>query len=518
MDTKLEDIRVQLANLGRTNLWFLCKGVLSHGISPVKNLLTVGLHREMCAVVESTTHNRKLLLVPRGTLKTTVAGIGRPIQRLLQDPTRRILLACNTMRNAQRRLRRIQRHFEANPIFRWLYPEVVPDFDKVPWNANEMTVRRSATTVEPSVDIAGVGTAVTGRHYTDIVKDDIVDDKNTNTPELIEDTIEWDASTIPLFDDPEDPSNEEVVIGTPWHRADLYSLKSADPEYLVYIRHALEATDGTPDFSAGLPIFPERLSRDRLEKIRDRIANDELFFCQYMCDPRGGEASQFRREWIQTFDGEPEGDLTYALTVDPGSLRPDDGDFTAYVVCAVDVHSNLYVVHRVAARHNPREIINTIFDIYAQFQLIHSVGIEEVAYQKTLQFFAQEEMRRRGVWLPFVHLHTDTRVSKEMRIRSMIPRFSNLSMFIRPHMMDLKNQLLDFPKGRHDDLIDALAYQLQLIRTPQVKVNVVVDPFSLEEILKELADRKHGPGTLLRSNLVDAYVQPVRMYDLKDVN
>jgi predicted phage terminase large subunit-like protein len=350
------------------------------------------------------------------------------------------------------------------------------------------------------------------------VKDDIVDDKNTNTPELIEDTIEWDASTIPLFDDPEDPSNEEVVIGTPWHRADLYSLKSADPEYLVYIRHALEATDGTPDFSAGLPIFPERLSRDRLEKIRDRIANDELFFCQYMCDPRGGEASQFRREWIQTFDGEPEGDLTYALTVDPGSLRPDDGDFTAYVVCAVDVHSNLYVVHRVAARHNPREIINTIFDIYAQFQLIHSVGIEEVAYQKTLQFFAQEEMRRRGVWLPFVHLHTDTRVSKEMRIRSMIPRFSNLSMFIRPHMMDLKNQLLDFPKGRHDDLIDALAYQLQLIRTPQVKVNVVVDPFSLEEILKELADRKHGPGTLLRSNLVDAYVQPVRMYDLKDVN
>ena len=517
MDTRLEDIRTQLASLGRSNLWFLCRGVLSHGVSKDKNLLTPHLHKEVCAVVESDTHNRKLLLVPRGTLKTTIAAIGRPVQRLLQDPNRRILLSCNTMRNAQRRLRRIQRHFEVNPIFRWLYPEVIPEFDKVPWNANEMTVRRTTTLIEPTVDIAGVGTAVTGRHYDTIIKDDIVDDKNTNTPELIEDTIEWDASTIPLFDDPEDPSNEEVVIGTPWHRADLYSLKSADPEYLVYIRHALENSEGNPDFSAGLPIFPERLSRERLERIRDRVANDELFFCQYMCDPRGGEASQFRREWVLEFKKEPEGELAVSLTVDPGSLRPDDGDFTAYVVCGVDARANMYVLHRIAIRHNPREIINTLFDLNSQFKP-HSIGIEEVAYQKVLRHFATEEMRRRNVWLPFVELKTDTRVSKEMRIRSLIPRFSNSSIFIRPHMSDLRNQLLDFPKGRHDDLIDALAYQLQILRVPQVRKVTTVDPFSIEEVLKELADRRHLPGQLLQANLVEEYQRPVRHYSLREVN
>ena len=476
------------------------------------------LHKEMCAVIETPTHNRKLLEVPRGTFKTTIAAVGRSIQRLAQDPNRRILLACNTMRNAQRRLRRIQRHFEVNPIFRWLYRDLIPEFDKVPWNANEMVVVRSTTPIEPSVDIAGVGTAITGRHYDTIIKDDIVDDKNTNTPELIEDTIEWDASTIPLLDEPENPSNEEIVIGTPWHRADLYSLKQIDPEYLVYIRHALEDEEGKPDFSNGTPVFPERLNKELLSRIRERMANDELFFCQYMCDPRGGEASQFRREWILNFDREPEGELTYALTVDPGSLRPNDGDYTAYVVCAVDVRSNMYVVYRLAIRHNPREIVNNIFDIYAQYPKIHAIGIEEVAFQKVLKYFVGEEMRKRGVFLPMAELKTDTRISKEMRLRALIPRFSNGSIYIRPYMTDLKDQLLDFPKGRHDDLVDALAYQLQLIRTPQPRKTVVVDPFSIEEILKELVLRKHGPGTLLKRNLTDEYVQPVRMYGIKNFN
>jgi hypothetical protein len=85
-------------------------------------------------------------------------------------------------------------------------------------------------------------------------------------------------------------------------------------------------------------------------------------------------------------------------------------------------------------------------------------------------------------------------------------------------MTDLKNQLLDFPKGRHDDLIDALAYQLQLLRTPQPRKSTHVDPFSIEEILKELADRRHGPGTFLQSNLTDFYTQPTKHFNLREVN
>ena len=498
--SKLEDIRIQLAELGRINLYFLCKGILGY------KLLTPTLHKELCHVIESSEWNKKLILIPRGTFKTTIAVFGRAIQRIIQNPDRRILIACNTVRNAQRRLRKIEGHFEHNALFRWLYQEIIPDFGKVPWSANEMVVVRKSSFAEPTIDIAGVGSAVTGRHYTDQIKDDIVDDKNTNTMELIEDLIDWDSSTIPLFDEPESKGCEELVIGTPWSKADVYSIKREDPDYAVYVRHALEGKDGSPDFEHGIPIFPERLDKERLEKIRMRIANDELFYCQYMCDPRGGAASQFQRDWIQNYVEEPNL-LETSITVDPGSLRPDDGDFSAFVVVGIDVRGNMYVLHRYSARLNPREIIETLFDLYRQYPNTHTIGIETVAYQKVLKFFAEEEMRKRSVWLPLRELHTDTRISKEMRIRALIPRFSNKTVFIKSYMTDLVDQLLDFPKGRYDDLIDALAYQLQLIIVPQERKPKVVDPFCIEEILIELIKKNKQGGMAFPTHLADAYVE-----------
>jgi predicted phage terminase large subunit-like protein len=261
-----------------------------------------------------------------------------------------------------------------------------------------------------------------------------------------------------------------------------------------------------------MPIFPERFPRPKLEKIRRRIGNDELFFCQYMCDPRGGESSQFRREWIKYYEtNELPSLLNLFLTCDPGGLRPDTGDFTAYLVCGVDKRNNIYILHSTAIRHNPREIIDTLFDLKQQFPSVMTIGIEGVAYQKSLMFFAQEEMRRRNVFLPIRELETSTRVSKEMRIRSLVPRFSNGTVFLKAGQTEIVDQLLDFPKGRHDDLIDALAYQLQLLIVPQEAAQNVVDPMSMEFILTELAQsfRLKSMGKLLETRLSNQqYEQP----------
>lgn len=503
---ELEEFRLQLADLGRKDLYFFCKAILGF------TRLSPDLHRELCWAVSTRQSNRKLIIIPRGHYKSTIATKGYAIQRLVQDPNERILISSATATNAERFLRHIKAQFEQNVLLKWLYPEIYPDFNKTTWSNKEIILRRSQAFPEPSVDTCGVGTAITGRHYTIQIKDDIVDDKNTNTPELIEGTIDWDASTIPLFDDPEDPTNEEVVIGTPWHKADIYSLKRVDSDYIVYIRHSLENAEGGPDYAHGEPIFPERFPRTKLEKIRKRIGNDELFFCQYMCDPRGGESSQFRREWLKFYQpSELPNTLHYFIACDPGGLRPDAGDYTAYVVGALDASNNLYILHASAVRHNPREIIDTWFELMKQFPDVLTIGVETVAYQKSLIFFAVEEMRRRNVFLPIRELKTSTRITKEMRIRSLIPRFSNGTVFLREGQTELVDQLLDFPKGRHDDLADALAYLLQLLIVPSEPLVEVLDPFSMEAILTELAknQRLGRMGKLLETRLSDFhYVEP----------
>jgi phage terminase large subunit-like protein len=53
--------------------------------------------------------------------------------------------------------------------------------------------------------------------------------------------------------------------------------------------------------------------------------------------------------------------------------------------------------------------------------------------------------------------------AKETRIRGLIPRYESKSIFhIEGECGDLEEELLTFPKGIHDDVIDSLAYQLQI--------------------------------------------------------
>ena len=70
-------------------------------------------------------------------------------------------------------------------------------------------------------------------------------------------------------------------------------------------------------------------------------------------------------------------------------------------------------------------------------------------------------MRRRGVFFTFDELKADS--NKEGRIMTLQPRYEAGVLFIKKGMEDLRYQLTNFPRTTHDDIIDALAYQLQLI-------------------------------------------------------
>lgn len=55
--------------------------------------------------------------------------------------------------------------------------------------------------------------------------------------------------------------------------------------------------------------------------------------------------------------------------------------------------------------------------------------------------------------------------SKNIRIEGLVPRFEVGTIFMKREMSDLVDELTTFPKGIHDDLIDALAYQLELAQS-----------------------------------------------------
>jgi predicted phage terminase large subunit-like protein len=84
------------------------------------------------------------------------------------------------------------------------------------------------------------------------------------------------------------------------------------------------------------------------------------------------------------------------------------------------------------------------------------VGIESTAYQVVL---AEELMFNSTLPVRELHPHKD-KVTRAMQLSAYIE--AGRVKFDRYRHQDLIRQLLDFPMGAHDDLVDALGYAVAM--------------------------------------------------------
>lgn len=79
--------------------------------------------------------------------------------------------------------------------------------------------------------------------------------------------------------------------------------------------------------------------------------------------------------------------------------------------------------------------------------------------------FFEEEMRKRNKFFTITPLkHHGTK--KETRIRALIPRIESKSVFFIGDCNDLEQEMRVFPRGQHDDILDAFAYQEDIAFKP----------------------------------------------------
>lgn len=60
-----------------------------------------------------------------------------------------------------------------------------------------------------------------------------------------------------------------------------------------------------------------------------------------------------------------------------------------------------------------------------------------------------------------------TSISKETRILGLVPRFEWGRITVAPGMRDFEDEYAHFPRGAHDDILDALASLEELVHYPQ---------------------------------------------------
>lgn len=427
--------------------------------------MTTHLHKEMCTWIDSPT-KRKHGIVPRGHLKTSVWTIANSIRRITKRPNIRILIGNETATNSSHWLQKIEKVWERNALFQWLFPELIPDFGRHSrWNQTEMLVPREIDYPEATIEVIGVGGAVVSRHYNLIKLDDLVGKEASESSEVMRKTIDWYQYCESLL---EDLGRDEIHnLGTPWGFADLDAwIRENERDWTDFFFRSCYDDNF-------VPIWSERFTPEILAKLKKKYGAYK-FSCQYLCKPVNPESGSLEEKDLRWYDWrngyivprsgslvgviDPVKSLTRYLRVDP-ALSEKPGAARSAIVCdGIYRDDRIFLLDAWADRCQPFKMVEKIFELHEKW-MPEAIGIEAIAYQRILKPLIEDEANRRGVWLNIVDLKPDQREKKENRIRGRIqPLAAQGRLWVNEEHSDFLEEYRTFPRGQTVDLLDAFAY------------------------------------------------------------
>lgn len=345
-------------------------------------------------------------------------------------------------------------------------------FPEVKLKEDEQARGRWRTTKGGGYNAVGVGGPITGRGADIFLIDDPIKNREEANSEVYRNkTWEWFTSTAftRLH-----PGGVMVIIITRWHLDDLAG-RILENEDLVDRTKVLKfpaiATKDGKHRKQGEALWPTRYSLDALTEIKTTIGPYD-WESLYQCSPILTESQEFKPIWYKYIDEDELDSMktTNYLTVDTAMSKNAQADYCGFCDNAVD-KEDFWNLKAWRARLGPEELIDNLFSLH-ETRKYSAIGIERTAYLDGLKPFLDAEQRRRQKFLPIVELkHNQT--SKEIRIRGLIPRYAAGSIRHVKHRCDaLEEEQMQFPNGIHDDVLDATAYQDQLVTTKKSSVHV----------------------------------------------
>jgi phage terminase large subunit-like protein len=225
---------------------------------------------------------------------------------------------------------------------------------------------------------------------------------------------------------------------------------------------AIAERDEPPYRSAGEPLWPTKYDHKALAEIKAAVGPYD-WQALYQGSPILTENQEFKPHWIKRI-AEVNVDAMSCrrfLTVDTAMSRKAQADFTGFCDNRVN-RENFWHLKAWGMKLGPEELVDILFSLH-KVHRYEVIGIEKTTYTQGLKPYLDSEQRKRNMFLPIVELsHNQT--NKEVRIRGLIPIYASGSVYhIDGQCKELEEQMTHFPVNINDDVIDAVAYQLQVV-------------------------------------------------------
>ena len=437
-------------------------------------------HYDIAKNLMDKSHKQVNIIAPRGHAKSSIVGGVFPLWHIMfEKGPKLIVLISRTQDHAVKLLGTIKDVLDYSSQFRQLFGYWGMNSARV-WSKAEIELKDGTMII-----CKGTGQQLRGIKHgnqrpTLIILDDPEDENNTKTAEAMESNLRWLLqSAIPSLD----PERGRIaIIGTPIHqRCIVETLKEMTGWRNLLYKPDLDNNKAL--WETWQPIEKLRQKKTELESI-NRVS---VFYREYMCEVVGDEDQLFRESYINYYDGSLFHDssgnaflkITYLnhsdtteerpvnvfMGVDPASSTRQTADFSTIVPVAIDAQGNRFVLPYYRKRATPMSLAEAILE-YFKIYKPEKVRIESVGYQEMLREYVKVRCEESNMFIPGLEIKENPRNSKSMRLETMEPYFAQGKFHMQKNMMELKDELLLYPRGKHDDLLDGLYYATKKIYQP----------------------------------------------------
>ena len=215
-----------------------------------------------------------------------------------------------------------------------------------------------------------------------------------------------------------------------------------------------------PRAEEGEKLWPERYPESF---IKDERRKQVKFESQYNQSPINSKDALFHPDTFRYYDELADGykldarriprTETYRImTCDLAVSMASRADYTVIVVADVTRSGELIIVHILRDKMPGTKLVPTIKEVFNVFRPAY-VLVEDVAMQKVIL----DQARAEGLPIRGIRPQGD----KESRSLPLQVRFSSGQVWFpkdKGWMAAVEKELLEFPQGAHDDIVDAMSY------------------------------------------------------------
>ena len=399
---------------------------------------------ELLDAVSAGEIDRLMLLMPPGSGKSWYGSVLFPAWWLHRHPMDSIIAASHTAdlaKNFGRRLRGIIFENEAALGY------TLAEDNRAAW--------RFSTSLRGEYFASGIDGPITGRRADLVLIDDPIKKHEEADSAARRDGI-WEWYRSELISRLK-PRGRIVLIMTRWHQDDLGGrlLNSGDGWHTLKLP-AFAGENDALGRAPGEPLWPEWEDAAALERKR-RTVGPRAWSAQYQQDPRPDTGALFRVPRIGTVEAEPAG-LTCTRAWDLAATAATEGgdpDWTVGLKLGRDAAGRIYVADLVRLRGGPHEVEEAIVNTAHRDGRNVPVGLPQDPGQAGKQQVAWLTGRLAGFRV-IASPETGAKVTRASPVASQVDA-GNLALVRASWNTAFLEELRDFPHGRKDDQVDALA-------------------------------------------------------------